>query len=270
MSGRSLSVIIPNYNKCNYIIKCVESVMSQTRLPNEVIVVDDCSKDASLAALAKLQERYPILKIVALEKNGGVSNARNAGIEAAQSEYVTFLDSDDYYYDKDKLLREMELIESYYGKEDIIAYSAIVRVDVNDNLVKCNPTRKQWYAQGDIHYDLISRRKNQTTPRDYCVKKSILEEVGGYSYPINFYEDLDLLLRLSKKVKFYYTFGYGTAYRMTPAGLSARSKEKHIEAIHRIISEYYRRLSFMERVMVFLKKNEWRITSRILRIFDRT
>lgn len=89
-----VSVIVPAYNAGKYIDDCIQSVVSQT-MPNwELIVVDDGSKDDTLAKTNKWSDKDKRIRVIHQE-NGGVSKARNAGIEAANGELLTFLDSDD-------------------------------------------------------------------------------------------------------------------------------------------------------------------------------
>ena len=235
----SLSVIIPNYNKVQYLNKCIESVINQTLKPDEIIIVDDCSTDGSQILISGLKEKYDIIKSIYLDENAGVSNARNVGLNAASSEYVSFLDSDDYYYADYKLEKEMALIKEYDMKgQDIVSYSAMVIVSEYDNPLYIPVLKKPWYLNGNIFVQFVSRIKTETIPRDYIVKKSVIEEVGAYSFPKNLYEDLDLLFRLSKKVPFYCTLGYGTAYVQTKDGLSKAAALEHTETIQSIVDTY--------------------------------
>jgi glycosyltransferase involved in cell wall biosynthesis len=88
----AISVVIPLYNKEKYLRRAVESVLSQGAAVREVIVVDDGSTDNGPAQLESLGDsRVRLIR----QPNGGVSAARNAGIEAATGEYVAFLDADD-------------------------------------------------------------------------------------------------------------------------------------------------------------------------------
>ena len=88
----TFSVVIPLYNKEPYLRRAVESVLSQGAAVHEVIVVDDGSTDNGPAQLALLEDRR--VRLIR-QPNGGVSAARNTGIEAATGEYVAFLDADD-------------------------------------------------------------------------------------------------------------------------------------------------------------------------------
>lgn len=91
-----ISVIIPIYNREKYIRKCLESILNQTYNNIEVICVDDKSTDSSLSICKEYAQNDNRVKVVALEKNQGVSNARNTGIINATGEWIAFVDSDDY------------------------------------------------------------------------------------------------------------------------------------------------------------------------------
>lgn len=90
-----LSIIIPVYNVKEFLTKCLVSVTSQVEDNWEVILVDDGSTDDSGDICEEYQLEYP-QTIVIHKKNGGLSDARNAGIEIAKGEYIYFLDSDDW------------------------------------------------------------------------------------------------------------------------------------------------------------------------------
>lgn len=90
-----LSVIIPVYRTEATLERCVESVVSQDAADVEVILVDDGSPDGCPQLCDAWAERDPRIKVIH-KANGGLSDARNAGIEAAQGDYLTFVDSDDY------------------------------------------------------------------------------------------------------------------------------------------------------------------------------
>lgn len=95
-----VSIIIPTYNVASYIIECLESVASQTyRGSLECIVVDDCGTDDSIALADNFIQHYSgkiDFRILHRQKNGGLSAARNTGLNEAKGEFVYFLDSDDY------------------------------------------------------------------------------------------------------------------------------------------------------------------------------
>lgn len=91
-----ISVIIPVYNVENYLDKCLSSVINQTYKNLEIICINDCSTDNSLDILKLYAEEDKRIKIIDRKTNGGLSVARNSGLEVATGDYVYFIDSDDY------------------------------------------------------------------------------------------------------------------------------------------------------------------------------
>lgn len=89
------SIIIPVYNVENYLSQCLDSVINQTISDIEIICVNDGTKDRSRCVLEKYQKKDDRIQIIDKE-NGGLSSARNAGLQVATGEYIIFVDSDDY------------------------------------------------------------------------------------------------------------------------------------------------------------------------------
>ena len=91
-----ISVIVPVYNTQDYLRECVDSILNQSLSDIELILVDDGSTDFSTDIIFEYVERFPAkVKAICLD-NGGQGRARNFGIDAAQGEFLSFIDSDDY------------------------------------------------------------------------------------------------------------------------------------------------------------------------------
>ena len=90
-----VSVVVPVYNVEAYIARCIESILSQTHRNLELILVDDGSLDHSGAICDAYAEKDSRILVIHQE-NAGVSKARNAGIDQAKGEYLSFVDSDDW------------------------------------------------------------------------------------------------------------------------------------------------------------------------------
>lgn len=98
MNHPKYSVIIPVYNAEHTLERCVSNLTSQNYTNAEIILVNDGSRDSSHNLCLSLAEHYPQIKYLCKE-NGGVSSARNAGLDIAEGEYILFVDSDDYVSD---------------------------------------------------------------------------------------------------------------------------------------------------------------------------
>ncbi len=99
-----VSVIVPVYNTEKYLPKCLDSLTSQTLSDIEIICINDCSTDNSLAVLQEYAKKDNRIKIIDFKENKGAAVARNTGIDAAMGEYIGFVDSDDFvdldFYEK--------------------------------------------------------------------------------------------------------------------------------------------------------------------------
>lgn len=104
----NVTVVVPVYNKKEYINQVVKTIYSQKRLPDEVIFIDDSSTDGSLLALQQQQVRYHF-RILTNKTNLGVSATRNKGIKAAANQYVALLDCDDLWH-PDFLSKMLEVL----------------------------------------------------------------------------------------------------------------------------------------------------------------
>lgn len=156
MENKALvSVIIPAYNARQYIARTIDSVLAQTYEKMQIIVVDDASTDATADVVRSYDD--PRLELITLDKNGGVSNARNEGLSHVKGEYVAFLDSDDLWKPEklEKQLAFMEQTPSYgacFTWSDIIDENDLPRTSDDDEDVRWlynalrqeNRTQAQW------------------------------------------------------------------------------------------------------------------------------
>lgn len=95
MNNTRISIIVPVYNVEQYLPSCIQSILSQTRTDFELILVDDGSRDRSGEICDRFAKEDSRIKVIH-QSNGGVSRARNAGIEEAQGTWVCFIDADDF------------------------------------------------------------------------------------------------------------------------------------------------------------------------------
>lgn len=96
MSDPTVSLVITSYNQKDLLAKALKSSLDQTRDFHQIIVVDDCSTDDSASFLRTLTQQEPQLDLVLHEENGGLSKARNSGLDAVTGDYAVFLDGDDW------------------------------------------------------------------------------------------------------------------------------------------------------------------------------
>ena len=92
---RKVTIIVPVYNVEKFIGKCIDSLLAQTYINLEIILVDDGSTDKSGVICDDYHHRDTRIRVIH-KQNGGLSSARNVGIKAATGDYLSFVDSDDY------------------------------------------------------------------------------------------------------------------------------------------------------------------------------
>lgn len=94
----SITVVIPCFNCSETISRAVNSVLAQTVLPEQIVLIDDRSTDQTIKVLSALSVAHPSVKVLQNATNGGASVARNYGWNEAKTKYVAFLDADDYWH----------------------------------------------------------------------------------------------------------------------------------------------------------------------------
>ena len=127
---KKVSIIVPVYNVEKYLAKCLDSLVNQTLEDVEIIVVDDGSKDNSKQIIDEFQTKYPDKIKSFVKENGGLSDARNFGLERAIGEYIGFVDSDDYV--TAEMFEEMYSLAQKYDAEMVICN--LQKVDENGKI----------------------------------------------------------------------------------------------------------------------------------------
>ena len=126
-----ISVIIPIYNVEKYLKKCIESIINQTYKNLEIILVDDGSTDNSPTICDEYKKKDKRIKVIH-KKNGGLSDARNKGIDIATGDFISFVDSDDYI----DLNMYEKLVNEFNSDVDIVVFGRYVEFP-NKTLVTC-------------------------------------------------------------------------------------------------------------------------------------
>ncbi|MDO5346123.1 MAG: glycosyltransferase family A protein [Lachnospiraceae bacterium] len=222
-----LTVVVPSRNKELYIRRCLDSIYTQTYPIREVIVFDDFSTDHTCSILREYQKEHKNLTVIYSEENVGVALARERAIRQAKTDYVTFLDADDFYYDSKKLEREMKMARQVYRQTGKLccAYSQTVLADKEGRRIDQLPVLN-W--DRFLRLGTVTRLYKYWLPRDYCFPQKMYFAAGGFDPGFPVYEDWDLNLRLYARCPFRFSGGYGTAYRLNTNGLSSVDYRQHL------------------------------------------
>lgn len=183
MSSTFVSVIIPTYNRASVLKRAINSVLNQTYKNIELIIIDDGSTDET-------QELLDQLNLESIKTtNGGVSKARNLGIQQAQGKWLAFLDSDDEWL-PEKLEKQIAFSNANPNINIIHGEEIWIR-----NGVRVNPKHKHKKGGGDQF--LPSLKLCAISPSTVMLKKSIFNEHILFREDFPCCEDYDLWLRLT-------------------------------------------------------------------------
>ncbi len=181
MSSPLISVIIPVFNREHLLKRAIESVLAQSFLDYELIVVDDGSSDCSYD-VGKSYEQVQAIQ----QRNAGVSSARNLGAKHAKGEWLAFLDSDDQWL-PEKLEEQVKLIDS-----EVMLIHTEENWIRNGNLVKQPNAYKK--EGGDQFFK--SLKLCAISPSTVLLRKSLFNKLGGFREDFPVCEDYDLWLKI--------------------------------------------------------------------------
>lgn len=249
-----ITVIIPVYNVENYLNKCLDSVLKQTYKNLEIIVVNDGSTDNSGTICQEYAQKDN--RIVYIEKeNGGLSDARNAGLDRMTGSYVTFVDSDDWI--------EQDYVETLYKK--IVEYQADIAVG---NYYSFNESEGMFYFHilGDSYYEKVYDNVSifENLYENQEMKSFALISAWGKLYKARLFEQLRFdigklgedgylnqkVYLLSEKVIYLNKGLY--AYRIRKDSLSKIWTEKWM---HALVDAMYERIALLANMGYPLEKH---------------
>jgi glycosyltransferase involved in cell wall biosynthesis len=210
MTQPQFTVVIPLYNKAQSIGRTLDSVCAQTFQDLEVIIIDDGSTDDSVNVVTpRLNDRIRLIS----QSNGGVSAARNAGLRAARSSYVAFLDADDLWL-PEYLETLANLIRLYpnagiYATAYRLSDGQILRTPGVDSSVTSHPA-------GPIsdYFRAAALGEPPFFTSSTCVNRDIALALGGFKIGIRHGEDLDMWARIALHNEIVFTPEAKAVYRI--------------------------------------------------------
>ena len=183
----SVAIVIPCYDCSGTLKRAIDSVVNQSININEIIVVDDCSKDAH--KISDICSEYKLVKYVRNQKNLGLAGARNVGLWSAKSTVISFLDADDQYHQK-KLEIQLNFLNNKCAvSTDFLSVQegSIVKTKFK---ISDNPTTKIFSSP---YQNLFF---NKLVGSSVMIHTKTLRDMGGYDENLRSVEDFDLWLRL--------------------------------------------------------------------------
>lgn len=230
-----VSVIIPCFNAAGTIERALASVRRQTYPSFEIIAVDDCSTDETLAILRREEARG--VRVIARERNGGAPAARNNGIAAAQGPFLAFLDADDEWH-PDYLQRQIAGIAQREEMAMIGCRAEVVRLDGSRVLVNADRTppcgREAWR---------VMLRESFYVPSVVVARTETVRRIGGFDETLrSSEEDQDFAIRMALAGEIGFTDQVLTTMYAQPGSLSNRHAARVHETVLPMILSHCRAL----------------------------
>ena len=229
-----VSVVMPNYNKSDFLSSAIDSVTGQT-MPNfELLVVDDASTDRSVELVEAMSLGDPRIVLIKQRVRRGAAHCRNVGMMASKAPYVSFLDSDDVYASD-----ALEIMTTVQRKASspVVLYSDYWLHDKDGNRLPSWP--KACTSSGMIINELM--RQGMAVQENLMVPRVFFGEVGLFNDGIHWGEDTDMVLRLSSRFPFKYVDRQLYGYRLHPGNLwNKMSKRQRLALKTPIIEKHYR------------------------------
>ena len=234
------SVIIPIYKVEQYLRPCVDNVLAQTYTDLEIILVDDGSPDGCPAICDEYANKDSRIKVIH-KPNGGLSDARNCGLEAATGEYVIFLDSDDYYNNIDFITRVAEILA--VKPVDLLCHQRQKFIDGHDDQMK----QPVLYSQAEIDETDYGRLVGRLSTCDHLDANASLKVIHRHFLIDNqlwfkkgmYSEDVDWYMRVLLKAKsMSVTNSKAYCYRLRAGSISHNIKLKNIQDLFSAVENY--------------------------------
>lgn len=201
-----VTAIIPTYNYGQFVGRAIQSALDQTYPLTEILVIDDGSTDNTREIVATFP--HPVRYVY--QENRGLSGARNTGMREARTEWVAFLDSDDWWL-PEKTGKQVEALKA--NQEAVLSYTGIYYVfpDGQKSENPATPADQLWPNL---------RHTNRIVPSTVIAQRELLLELGGFDEKLRACEDWDMWVRLGPKYQFATVVSPETMYQLTPMSMS--------------------------------------------------
>lgn len=223
MSEPRISAVITAYNSAKFIAQAIESVLAQTRIPDEILVVDDGSMDETQQVVSTYLESGLVRYIY--QDNQGAGAARNTGIQNTTGEFLTFLDADDLWLE-DKTQRQEELLRAH--PEVALVSGQLFWLDLH--------TGKRWLMLV-AHKSTFRGRCDILVnnwignPSIVMLRRSALNQVGLFNPALQWGQDWELWIRMVSRFEVKVLPEPMIIYRSHEANLSHMNQQKRLDCL---------------------------------------
>ena len=197
----SIDILVPVYNRANYLPGLLDSCLRQTRPADKIILIDDASPEREVQQiLSDYAKRFANILVITHQTNGGICSAQETGLRSSSADFIAFLDCDDYLP-----VNALKLVENELS--DGIDYLFTDRIEIDEEgteedgrLIRYGG-QPQLIGHGEIRDHLLD---HMVASHLKVIRRTKLLEVGGFSNSFNGVQDWDIALKISESGRFLY------------------------------------------------------------------
>ncbi len=255
---KKVSIIVPSFNKEQFVVETLNSVLNQSYKHIELIVVDDGSTDNSLERIKSIQDGR--IRLFQNDHNLGIPETLNKGLQEATGEYVCFCGCDDLF-ENEKIELQVKYLEQNPSTLAVLSQAQLIDNVGNDSFSKGRPDlenfnsiknkdRHQWLRSFFV-YD------NTLCASSIMCQRIALEEFGGFDTRLTLLQDLDLYVYLCSRGNIYVYPERLVKYRLSPGNVSSLTVGNVLAHMHEkvLVLQRYTQLGNVELTQAFPELN---------------
>lgn len=233
-----VSIIIPTYNRANFLPQTIKSALQQTYQNTEILIIDDGSTDNTKQIVKKIQNKYKKIKYFWQKNSGGAAKPKNKGIKKSKGDYIAVLDSDDEYY-PNKIEEQIKIFKTKQSKKlmAVGSYAKEIYMDTKEERVFKVPNYKEPLKE-------LLKHDYMGSGSTMMYKKKLFDKIGHFDENLKSGQDAEMRIRIAVN-----GFGFHFAqkplfkYKIHQQGMSesitAKKKSKDVEYIFNKYKKYY-------------------------------
>jgi len=225
-----VSVIMPAFNREKYIARSIESVLAQTFEDFELIIIDDGSTDKTLA-IAETFASDPRVNIVKNEKHLGIAGTRNHALQLARGAYIAPLDSDDVWFDKEKLAKQISFLDA--NPAYALVGGAIQHINTEGKILKTVVFEQ---TDADLRNNILQH--NPFPQSTLMYRRKAIVDAGSYDTSFQVCDDYNLWLAVGTKHSFANFPEVFTGYRIHDGNITRTKRLTSAREILEIVRSY--------------------------------
>jgi len=233
----TVSVFITSYNQKDLLREAIDSVLAQTRMPDEIVIADDKSTDGSRQLIQDYAAAHPnLIRPLLQDRNVGIPLNKNAAYRSCSSDWVISLDGDDRFL-SNKIQVDLQTLANNPNATILCSNFYFIDIEGNRTGVWCN--NEADVPTGSVAVDTLALSfPRYVTFRNAMVQRELLSNVNFMDTQFAMYHDWELRIRLAQNGLLKYTHELTSEYRRHSSGISYSNPGRHFEECNRVYTKH--------------------------------